>query len=100
MKIIGIVEGKNGGKCSRVLAEISAVEIANICGKLYSGNEIAIERDKSHMDCCADALTVGDVMQVSELYEKARESKEVYSDISKALSNAKGTITKLQNLMK
>ncbi len=96
MKVIAIVE-----RAERVLCEMSTIELANIAGKAQSYSRIPVTTGAG-ADVKKEARQVSpeDVVDVTTIFQKARELVGSYDDMKSLLSRVKGSITKYENEVK
>ncbi len=96
MKVIAIVEPEK-----RVLCEMLVIELANLAGKEQSYAEIGvITGDGINKQKAARNVSPEDIVDVTPIFEEARELTQNYGDLKNLLSRVKGSITKYENAVK
>lgn len=87
------------GKTSEgYIIDVSNSEAIKLAGERYSVN--AVSKDGQNKERSYDGLLSGDIIDVGELYNHAREVMSNWEDINKLISKLKSTSTSFQNSVK
>ena len=94
MKVLGKV--KNGYIVE--ISEIEVGELAGVDGTYYQFNVKSLDGEIKKSN--AESLSIGDLVDVSDIYGKSRCLLNTWDSIKSSLSSLKGNCTKFQNTIK